>query len=231
MKYLKQFLRTKKSEWDNKIHATFRQYNDFMKSNIQKYSSIVYVDGEYDKAVTYDSCIDLKTRILYVNIELLLKSDNKKIGSVLYHEFTHLYDYDKHVENGGKISKGFLWYAEYHATQIECIKKYSLIKSINKKIDICSSGFIELINEFKMKSIDYSKKLDLLINGGNEYNIEVSYLYCIGIKDLIEKHLCIDEGFSYMNENQKNAHNILKRTVYNSFPEMYFFKELDCAVR
>lgn len=91
------------------ICATEKKFREFVGYEVPEIENIKYVDSREDKSISYNAQIDLARRVLSVNIELLLNQKNKNvIASILYHELTHLYDYDLYIRMSVKENEAFL---------------------------------------------------------------------------------------------------------------------------
>lgn len=218
------------TKWNMIICTTLKNFCDFVDYQLPEIESVKYVDSQLDVSISYDAQINLISKILSVNIELLKRNQNE-IGAVLYHEFTHIYDYELFKKLKIEDEKAFLWYTEYHASQIEMLKKYSIANNLQSEITALSPGFLELIDGFRKKGESYNSKIELRMMGDHKFNLDIAFLYVIGVQDLIERYLGLNNRFSYICDSQRRAHEILKATKYAEFPDAQFFSRLSNAIK
>lgn len=111
------------------------------------------------------------------------------------------------------------------------LRRFSIAKSLQPEITAFSPDFIELITEFKNKGQDYASKIELRRMGDERFNLDTTFLYTIGVQDLIERYLQVNNKFKYLNEKQENAHGLLKTTKYCEFPDAKFFLDLGSSIK
>ena len=160
--------------------------------------------GHFDACETYHSKYNL-----IINPKLFDQNENF-IKSVLYHEFTHMYDSTKFLSLDEKSYKKLMQiYSEIHATEIETNvvistqnKPYSLDKNVIWKQTIPLSIYTQV----RLKILNNEFELPNEIIDTNNYKFDPKTLYYyIGVLLSLKKHNIV---YTY---DYSNLHPAFKR--------------------
>lgn len=218
-------LNAQKLIWEQQIKNEYAKYQIFIgDSNMPKYK-VNFIDSTKTKvSYSMEVLTQKNPMILNVNMGFLAGENGKHCQPNLYHEFTHMWDYNNlfqdrdHKERKSVLSL----YTEYHASQIEFLR-FMEFESINSTKHINSNDrFYEF--EKEETAIDYYEyRCQLLSESISNYNIDAStenykavidsYMYMFGIKNIYDQYICAIEFpkvDSIFHENMINMYSLLQ---------------------
>lgn len=210
---------------EKRINVTYLEFKQFIKEEKLPSLNIKIVPDTKENPLTYKSRVDLECNptVLYINSRC--KYD-ENLGSILYHEFTHIYDYYIFGDMNNKKQK-IQYYTEYHASQIEMIKKYKIVESIdenfNKEMLINTGIAKKLADESISLAKSFVNKVGISIKEQSKFNLKTAYFYHCGVNDLVNYICEFDDStpVNFLEDKKKDymeIHRCLQPIKYNERP-------------
>ena len=169
----------------------------------------------------------------------MINGKNKYCQPTLYHEFTHMWDYENLFKDKDQQERKSVLslYTEYHASQIEFLR-FMEFESINSNKNInMNDKFYEFDKEESVFDY-YDDRCQLLLESINNYNNDTStgnykavidsYMYVFGIKSIYDKYIGVIElpqVTSIFHENMINMYSLLQDYKIEKLWEIL----LDCS--
>lgn len=215
-----------KMTYNRWIYKQYDEYKRFVnESNLPDFA-IDYRLGTRKKPLNYIAKVQFTPNkiVLVVNFAYVKTAD---FNAVLYHEFTHIYD--NYIFQKDGLSNKILYYSEYHATQIELIKRFKLLDQLEKEVKPKELAK-DVIEKFADDVIYISKCYVKKINN-DRFNLKTAYFYYIGAQDLAARVLGRDISNEIRfapekEEDYKKIHNLLKTIKYNEKPSVELINKI-----
>ena len=220
-----------KNQYNSKVNELYNLYREMIREPKLPLPPIEYVDNvNYKAQVQFVKC---DARKLQISTELIL-NHSEEFEETMYHEFTHIFDL--YILNQLNLYKdctksALMLYTEFHAAQIECLKKFNLLDSYGYKVilPLSDKNLCQDIIRFCMDKlrlyIDKRKHFQYIRNKESAKAIKICYMYYLGssvyLQNLLGKST---HPICFMNHNSKldlsQVFEILKSLDYYNIPTL-----------
>ncbi len=202
--------------------ATYNKYKKFVNNDrLPDFETQYCSNTGYICSITpWEHPIKLKINKLFI--------DDKSLGASLYHEFTHIYDYYHYIGQADNLKVVLRPYSEYHASQIEILKKYNLATNILDEISVDAKDkrILDLLDEPAQYIESYYKN----ITAGVKHDIETKYIYYMGVTDIVKRitgmELQTNDYLGCEKEKYIKIHKLLETTDYKQHPDIDLIKTI-----
>lgn len=172
----------------NFVLKCYKEYKKFMKeSRLPNIIPVILEDDSSNRTIAYIEFDESRNGDvpIYINKKLFLY-DRTYAKSILFHEFTHIYDMNItffNIEDENKLIKLMASYSEFHASQIELLVSlgYFVISPIYKKFSmnrkIYFESTFEKIDNYLLHPLANSS--GILGNNKDAYNTLSAFEYNI----------------------------------------------------
>lgn len=141
----------------NDINSELQKYNKYMNSDLDRFADVIYKDDYYMDAQIKDNDLNSNIYKIYINNKMSSYPIQYQ-KSVLWHEFTHLYDHNKYLNESHEFTNNILKsYSEAHAESI----KYRYLLHLSRTQPLMNYNVNVLTSE---GSMSYQKASGSLMN-------------------------------------------------------------------
>lgn len=211
----------KKSKLFKAVYKFYEEYKIFINSSTLPDITIEIIDNNED-AFAYFHMDDLEMQryILYVK-ESLFDYNEKFVKSILFHEFTHLYDFLQYTELFSKEDTRLLmcYCSEYNASKIEFLcQLYANLDNIKVKKKMTDTVWYKQSNE-QINNYIINPLADLLVIIENDYND----MQKISNHEFAKRFVCSERFAVYYFGKLDACRQYIEGTILDMFKSTYPF--------
>lgn len=220
------------------VKSALNKYIEFMgiaKNGFPSFTIKVHNFNEKELSKGYVSLAnqdyDISNDRYCITVSNIVKSSTPYMGSLLFHEFTHILDTYRYVNGDKNRNAGIKGYTEFHASQVELIKmlgneRIDTIKNFSMNEELTTSYGKQSVKEYLFSRINSASEICVRTDFPHDI-ATLSTVYgivynCWGIEDICRRYA------TDYNESDFNVSNSVKQVFNGGFDALNkYFKEVE----